>query len=463
MTATVTLRLIRGRLDRTEYVFDERTTCVIGRATGCVPRLPSDEYHRTVSRHHCLLDINPPDARVRDFGSLNGTFVNGKKIGQRESHQTPEEGAALPFPEHDLADGDELRLGETVFRVDIRLPPKQRTLTLDRCVACDRELGSQSECCAGCQAEPGVAAEHLVNLAQGGRRELAPIAGYTLLRELGRGGTGAVYLARHEHTGREVALKVMLPRVAASEAARTRFFREVELTAALRHPQIAALYDTGFADGTFYFTTEYCAGGSLDQLLAREGGRLEATAAVRLACQALEGLAYAHGEGVVHRDLTPHNVLLGGTEGSPVAKVGDFGLAKAFDQAGLSGLTRTGTTAGKPWYVPRQQVINFRHVTPAVDVWALAACLYHALTGAHPRDFAHGRDPWQTILETRPVPVRQREPGIPAALAEVIDEALREDPKGAFQTAEQLRQALLAVAGNQPRVRHPGDEEGSGP
>src|ERR1700754_2133023 len=134
MTATVTLRLIRGRLDRTEYVFDERTTCIIGRASGCAPRLPSDEYHRTVSRHHCLLDVNPPDARIRDFGSLNGTFVNGKKIGQREPHQTPEEGAALPFPEHDLADGDEIRLGETVFRVDIRLPPKLRTLTLDRCV-----------------------------------------------------------------------------------------------------------------------------------------------------------------------------------------------------------------------------------------------------------------------------------------------------------------------------------------
>ena len=89
MTATVTLRLLKGRLDRTEYVFDERTTCVLGRADDCAPRLPSDEYHRTVSRHHCLLDINPPDARIRDFGSLNGTFVNGKKIGQRNANQTP--------------------------------------------------------------------------------------------------------------------------------------------------------------------------------------------------------------------------------------------------------------------------------------------------------------------------------------------------------------------------------------
>jgi hypothetical protein len=453
MTATVTLRLIKGRLDRTEYVFDERTTCILGRADGCAPRLPSDEYHRTVSRHHCLLDINPPDARIRDFGSLNGTFVNGEKIGQREADQTPEEGAALPFPEHDLTDGDEIRLGETVFRVDIRLPSRQPTLSLARCAACDREADSQlggrsgDHLCAACQAQPDAMAKLLVNLAHGGHRELAPIAGYALLRELGRGGMGAVYLARHEDTGQEVALKLMLPKVAASPAARARFSREVELTAALRHPNIAALYDAGFANGGFYFTTEYCASGSLDQLLARSGGRLEVPEAVRLACQALNGLAHAHGQSVVHRDLTPHNILLGEADGSLVAKVGDFGLAKAFDQAGLSGLTRTGATAGKPWYIPRQQVINFRDVTPAVDVWALAACLYHALTGAYPRDFPRGKDPWQVILQAEPVPIRRREPAIPAPLAEVIDEALRENRTSAFPTADALRQAVLLRSG----------------
>jgi eukaryotic-like serine/threonine-protein kinase len=449
MTATVTLRLARGRLDRTEYEFDERTTCILGRAEDCAPRLPDDEHHRTVSRHHCLLDINPPDVRIRDFGSRNGTFVNGDKIGQREAHQSPEEAAALSFPEHDLTDGDEIRLGETVFRVDIRLPTDQRTLSLTRCVKCDGEVGSElggrdgEYVCASCRDEPSTMAQHLVDLAHSGRRELAPIAGYTLLRELGRGGMGAVYLAHHEHTGREVALKVMLPRVAASEAARARFFREVELTRALRHPNIAALYDAGFGDGTFYFTTEYCAGSSLDRLLARRGGRLEAAEAVRLACQTLEGLAHAHGEKVVHRDLSPHNILLAETDGAPVAKVGDFGLAKAFDHAGLSGLTRTGTAAGKPWYMARQQVVNFRNAAPSVDVWALAACLYHSLTGAYPRDFPRGKDPWQLVLQAEPVPIRRREPSIPRPLAEVIDEALKENPQSAYQTADELRRALL--------------------
>jgi pSer/pThr/pTyr-binding forkhead associated (FHA) protein len=449
MTVTVTLRLVKGKLDRTEYVFDERTTCVLGRAGECAPRLPNDSYHRTVSRHHCLLDINPPDIRIRDFGSLNGTFVNGEKIGQREAHQTPEEGAARSFPEHDLADGDEIRLGRTVFRVDVRVPARHPTLSLPRCAKCDREVGSElgsrsgQYVCAECRAEPGAVAELLVNLARSGKSELAPIAGYTLLRELGRGGMGAVYLARHEDSGREVALKVMLPKVAAGATARARFLREVELTRALRHPNVAALYDAGFAEGTFYFTTEYCAGGSLDQLLDRRGGRLEPGEAVRFATQALDGLAHAHGEGVVHRDLSPQNILLSEADGALVAKVGDFGLAKAFDQAGLSGLTRTGATAGKPWYLPRQQVINFRDVTPVVDVWALAACLYHSLTGTYPRDFPRGKDPWQNILQADPVPIRRRDPAVPRALAGIVDDALREDPNAPFQTAGELRQALL--------------------
>lgn len=453
MTITVTLRLVKGQLDQTEYVFDERTTCVLGRATECSPRLPDDDYHRTVSRHHCLLDINPPDARVRDFGSRNGTYVNGEKIGQRNAHQTPEEGAARSFPEHDLLDGDEIRLGDTVFRVGITVPNHHPTLMPARCVKCDREAGSElggrtgQYVCTECRSEPDAVAEFLVSRAHNGHRDLAPIAGYTLLRRLGRGGMGAVYLARNEDSGHEVALKVMLPQVAASTAARARFFREVELTRNLRHPNIAALHDANFAEGTFYFTTEYCAGGSLDQLLARRGGRLEPTEAVRLATQALAGLGYAHKKGVVHRDLSPHNILLGHTDDAPVgtyvAKVGDFGLAKAFDQAGLSGLTRTGVAAGKPWYLSRQQVVNFRNVTPAVDVWALAACLYHALTGVYPREFPPDRDPWQNILQADPVPIRRRVPSVPRALASVIDDALREDPNAPFQAASELRQALL--------------------
>lgn len=463
---TVTLTVVNGRAERSEHSFDERSTCLIGRGEDCAPRLPNDEDHRSVSRHHCMLDINPPDVRIRDFGSRNGTFVNDVKIGQRDPGQSAAEGRELRLKEQDLHDGDVVRLGRSVsitVRVTVPQPtptvPEAPSTTLPPpgCVKCGREITREvgawpgsDYVCASCRANPEEVMTLLVSLAQAGNRsDLQAIAEYTLLHELGRGGMGAVYLARHRTTGRLVALKLMLPKVAANGTARARFQREVELTRMLKHPNIAALYEDGFADGAFFFTTEYCEGGSLDRLLARRGGKLPPDEAVRYAIDVLDGLDYAHSRGVVHRDLSPSNILLSDASGGAVsgygayvAKVGDFGLAKAFDQAGLSGLTRTGSTAGKPWYLARQQVVNFKDVPYAVDVWALAASLYKCLTGAYVRDFPSDVDQWHVILYSDAVPIRERDPSVPRALAEVVDTALREHPAIGFSSAAALRDAL---------------------
>ncbi len=121
MIPKITLTIVKGDLKGQTFEFRDRDTCIIGRSDECNPKLPNDEAHRTISRHHCLLDINPPQIRVRDFGSLNGTYINGEKIGQREAYQTPEEGAKLSFPERDLKQGDQIKLGQTIFQVDIEV------------------------------------------------------------------------------------------------------------------------------------------------------------------------------------------------------------------------------------------------------------------------------------------------------------------------------------------------------
>ncbi|MEV0645625.1 FHA domain-containing protein [Phytomonospora sp. NPDC050363] len=182
MTAKVTLSQVDGAGEAVEYVFTERTTRVLGRAEDCDPRLPDDRRHRTVSRHHCLLDVNPPAARIRDFGSLNGTYVNETRIGRRAPGRSPEEATSTIFPEHDLADGDRIRLGDTVFRVAIAAADEpKRTLFLARCAKCDREIGDagagEEYVCASCQAEPAAVLRLLLDLARDGRRDLAPIAG----------------------------------------------------------------------------------------------------------------------------------------------------------------------------------------------------------------------------------------------------------------------------------------------
>src|SRR5207244_11812127 len=117
--ARVARSVVRATIPGHQFVFDAISICILGKMEGCRPRLPQDADHETVSRHHCLFDINPPDIRVRDFGSLNGTWVNGTMIGRREQEMTPEQATQMSIAEYDLKDGDDVRCGRvrTGFRV----------------------------------------------------------------------------------------------------------------------------------------------------------------------------------------------------------------------------------------------------------------------------------------------------------------------------------------------------------
>jgi eukaryotic-like serine/threonine-protein kinase len=506
MPATVVLNLITGPQAPRQYLFTERARCIIGRGAGCQPQLPNDVAHQKISRHHCLLDINPPDVRIRDFGSLNGTYLNGKRIGRRSAHQRAEEGQSILFPEHDLKDGDEVRLGDSVFRVELQVPmlcgqcgadvpvtdrsgtEPRSTLCicyaclkkmadsnvdvgiegakLERfCSQCGRDVGQEAATnrggnyvCKSCRANPEQMVHQLLEQATHGDVDLSAIENYEITRELGRGGMGAVYLARHKITYRHVALKVMLPSVTASKRAVAAFLREAANTQALHHPNVVQLWDAACSRGVFFMTLEFCDAGSVKNLMDHEGGPLKIDIAIKTIIQAREGLSYAHqaeiphvrlhdgsvglGRGLVHRDLKPHNILLSSAGKGTIAKIGDYGLSKAFDMAGLSGHTCTGMVGGTPHFMPRQQVLDFRLSRPEVDVWAMAATLYNMLTGFVPRDFSPKRDVWQTVLQSSAVPIRRRKNSIPERLAEVIDYALMDEPEIGFKSAESFRQAL---------------------
>jgi len=486
--AKVILDVVQGPLAGRSFAFEEHDTFIFGRHPDCHAHLSPDDT--TASRHHFLLEVNPPDARVRDLGSLNGTYVNGVKHGGRTRHESAEEAQGRRFPEVDLKGGDRVEVGATALVVRVEMPAacvscgtaipdafkslcawvgnthicppcrdKAATGTpvapppAPKCSQCGRDASGEvgerrggdyicEDCRRTARADPAAVLAQV--LAQRAREAGGPagegLVGYRLGKKLGAGGMGAVYLAERIEDGRTVALKVMLARVAVSEQARQGFLREIEVLKGLRHPNIVELIEHGSAGGAFYFVMELCRGGSLQDLLQKRGRPLPTADAGPLMLETLDGLAHAHAQGYVHRDLKPANILL--AEEGRGAKVSDFGFAKSFDKAGLSGMTQTGSTAGTWPFMPREQLINFKYIKPVSDVWSVGATFYYMLTAALPRDFPAGRDPIDVVLENRIVPIRSRDPGIPGSLAEVVDRSVAAKPEDRYPDAGDFRAAL---------------------
>jgi len=455
----IQITITRGGKAGKQYTFNDRTVCVIGRALDCNILLPDDDQHSTISRYHCLLDINPPEICIRDFGSLNGTFVNQNKIGQRDASEDIFRAQGLIYPEYNLHNGDKIQLGDTELEITVVSEGTEKDL-----VEHTSRLEHKINMAEASQSDPLDKVNKMLQQEDNtdqNELEQELIKGYVIRKELGRGNMGAVYLASHQETRENVALKVMLPRVEASSRAHKQFMRETRNTRLLKHKNIVQVYDIGCHEGTWFFTTDYCEGGSVARLLKSKGGRLPLSLALKIYLQILDGLAYAHqvkvpaivladgtttsGVGLVHRDIKPGNILLTRQEGIWRAKIADFGLAKAFDTAGLSGRTATGVSAGTPYYMPRQQIINFKLARPEVDIWAATATFYKILTGCHPRNYNKRTDPWLTTLKMPPVSIMERDVSVPQNLGEFIDRVLNDKPKLAYQSVRDLKTDLLKV------------------
>lgn len=397
MAGRVILRVTEGPIRGTQHVFDGHDTLLFGREPDCQARLPDGD--KTASRHHFLLEVNPPAVRVRDLGSLNGTHVNGVKIGGRARGEAAH---ASTFPEVDLEHGDALRVGKTVFVVEIE--PERIDATVD--------------------TPPESTGDG--------------IEAFEIGEILGQGGMGAVYHARRRSDGLPVAIKMMIPRVAGVERYRRLFLREIASTLKLKHENVVEVLAHGSVGAGFFFALEYCPGGNVAELTRASGGTLPLERALPLMRQALRGLAAAHAQGLVHRDLKPANLLLAG----PVLKLADFGLAKEFENAGLSGMTRTGTLGGTPYFMPREQLASFKYVRPASDVWSMAATFVHMLTGRYVYDFPRGADPLAVVLGGAQVPLRQRAPDLPPTLFAALDRALAPDYRDRYPDAGAFLAAL---------------------
>ncbi len=449
----VLIAVIAGPHQGQVFSFTGHDTFLVGRSKHAHFRLPEkDEFF---SRIHFLIEVNPPRCRLMDMRSTNGTYVNGRRVLSA-----------------DLADGDLIQGGQTVLRVSLeKTDPEggagQGPATLGTAFPLPEppaagqmgtilhQLRESPDTCCVCAA---VAGKPLPDADQPtpGSWPLCPgcriqidsqpqlIPGYQIVRELGRGGMGIVYLAFRAADGVVVALKTIKPAMDAGPGAVERFLREADILRELKHPGIVAFRDLGEAGGRLFFAMDFMPGTDAAQLLEKQGP-WPISRAVRVVCQLLEALGYAHGRGFVHRDVKPANLLVTEIDGQEQAHLVDFGLARVYQASKLSGLTLAGQVAGTAPFMAPEQILNFREARPPVDQYAAGATLYNLLTGKYVYDFPRSfEERMLMILQANAVPIQSRRPEIPADLAAVIHRALAREPDQRFAEVEAMRQALLA-------------------
>jgi predicted Ser/Thr protein kinase len=307
-----------------------------------------------------------------------------------------------------------------------------------RCSSCSTEFPESAKFCPGCgaprpvEADQSTAPDPLAVALQGAVRTQ-----YEVVRLLGRGGMGAVFLARERALERDVAIKV-LPPDRTADADRERFRREARTAARLTHPNIVPLHAFGDVDGTMYFVMGCVRG---EPLAARMKRGLTIEAARRMLIELADALDHAHRQGVIHRDVKPENVLIDDDSGR--AMLTDFGIAKG--AGALKGITTTGTVVGTPSFMSPEQAAGKTDLDGRSDIYSLGVLGYAMLAGRLPFESPSVGDVLLQHMTKDPPPLRGVAPSVPDALAAVIMRCLAKDPGDRWPDARRLRDALAST------------------
>jgi tRNA A-37 threonylcarbamoyl transferase component Bud32/tetratricopeptide (TPR) repeat protein/TolB-like protein len=281
---------------------------------------------------------------------------------------------------------------------------------------------------------------------------------YRIEEEIGRGGMATVYRAQDLRHHRTLAIKVLHPELSETLGEK-RFLGEIRTAAKLNHPHILPLFDSGAEGGLLFYVMPFATGDSLRALLDRER-QLPLEEAVQITRELADALAYAHGEGIVHRDVKPENVMLEGGH----AVLADFGVAQAVSQATEERLTRTGTSLGTPTYMSPEQAAGDGDLDGRSDQYALACVLYEMLAGMPPFRGPTGESLARQHLAELPPPVTQLRSTVPRGVVEALTRALAKSPADRFRTVSEFgdavaagaRQPKLSAAGPPPAPAFPG-------
>ena len=286
----------------------------------------------------------------------------------------------------------------------------------------------------------GLLTDYQVKRFLGGKSHGLTVGKYVILDRLGSGSMGRVYKAHHQLMGRIVALKIIAPEIVTNERVVARFQREMRLVGRLDHPNVVRAFDADQSNGILYIVMEYVSGVSLGQKLKE--GPLTPVEAVGYAAQAALGLAHAHEQGIVHRDVKPSNLLLNDEK---QVKVLDLGLGVLMDgDTGATFATADGVAVGTVDYMSPEQACG-RDVDGRSDIFSLGCSLYHLISG---RQAFPGDSPIERLgrrINNRPVPITDHRPDLPQSLVAVLDKMLATKVHDRYQTAGEAAEALQAL------------------
>jgi hypothetical protein len=360
-------------------------TCAVTVGRGNAADLQIDDP--MTSRRHFSVEHKQGGYYITDLGSANGTYLNGEKI-----------------TESVLEMGDMIQAGEILLSF----------LADESTLKHDTVTGQK-------------------------------IAGYLIEERIGRGAMGTVYKATQLSLDRTVALKILARELVSDTGFIDMFVREAQNAGQLNHPNIVQVYDVGNYKSVYYFSMEYMAGGSVYDLINREGAQ-PFDRALALAADSARGLLYAEKRGIVHRDIKPDNLMLG-VDGT--AKIGDLGIARRM---------HAGTTVaeegifGSPHYMAPEQAQGLK-VDARTDIYSLGATMYHVLSGKTPFS---GKSPQEIILKQineKPRPLLEANPLVPPEVAAVVEKCMAKDPEARYGSSKDLLDELTGLKGRAHKIR----------
>ncbi|MEZ6062393.1 MAG: FHA domain-containing serine/threonine-protein kinase [Planctomycetaceae bacterium] len=389
--AEVQLKVVKGPHSGREFVFRNPVSVLVGRSADSHLQLIDDEK---CSRLHCRFEISPPNCSLVDLKSTNGTLVNAELVDRCT-----------------LQDGDTVQVGRTKIRVHIQ----------------DARKASDT------------ANQRLAEQTYNPSLHAPALPGYEIGDLIGRGRFGVVYAGHHLSTGRKVAVKILSRSAIPSGDEVQQFIREASICVGLKHPQIVETVDFGVHDDTPYLVFEFIDTIDIATRLRRMPAAERYTVCASLAAQLLDGLHYAHSRDIVHRDVKLSNLLFFEDAGRLRVKIADFGLALRIVEASGSERAVVGTAA----YMAPEILLEPAKAGPRSEVYAAAVCLYQMLCGRRPHEARRLSKMVFKILNEPPTPIRERDSSVPDELAAIIEKALSRSPDDRYQTAAEMRDALL--------------------